>query len=103
MKTVNTVNACLPKMEPDEARRVRRCIMRRNNKIFELLKSWRLEGGVIDRIEAHIRRLIEWFDAQNKLVAITAEAFGTTIREFRNQLDSATPVHEMGGRAFQPG
>jgi RNA polymerase primary sigma factor len=75
-------------LEPDEARRIRRCIMRRNNKIFELLKSWRLEGGVIDRIEAHIRRLIEWFDAQNKLIAITAEAFGTTIREFRNQLDS---------------
>ena len=73
-------------MEPDEARRVRRCIMRRNNKIFELLKGWRLEGGVIDRIEAHIRRLIDWFDAQNKLVAITAEAFGATIREFREHL-----------------
>jgi RNA polymerase primary sigma factor len=63
-------------LESDEARRIRRCIMRRNNKIFELLKGWRLEGGVIDRIEAHIRRLIDWFDAQNKLVAITAEAFG---------------------------
>ena len=73
-------------MEPDEARRVRRCIMRRNNKIFELLKGWRLEGGVIDRIEAHIRRLIDWFDSQNKLVAITAEAFGATIREFREHL-----------------
>ena len=73
-------------MEPDEARRVRRCIMRRNNKIFELLKSWRLEGGVIDRIEAHIRRLIDWFDAQNKLVAITAEAFGATIRDLRENL-----------------
>jgi RNA polymerase primary sigma factor len=73
-------------LEPDEARRVRRCIMRRNNKIFELLKSWRLEGGVIDRIEAHIRRLIDWFDAQNKLVAITAEAFGATIRDLRENL-----------------
>ncbi|MBC2764433.1 MAG: RNA polymerase sigma factor RpoD [Desulfosarcina sp.] len=71
---------------PDEARRIRRCIMRRNNKIFELLKGWRLEGGVIDRIEAHIRRLIDWFDAQNKLVAITAEASGATIREFREHL-----------------
>ena len=73
-------------MEPDEARRVRRCIMRRNNKIFELLKGWRLEGGVIDRIESHIRRLIDWFDAQNKLVAITAEAFGATIGELREHL-----------------
>jgi RNA polymerase primary sigma factor len=75
-------------MEPDEARRVRRCIMRRNNKIFELLKGWRLEGGVIDRIEAHIRRLIDWFDAQNKLIAITAEAFGTTIRDLRENLST---------------
>ena len=77
-------------MEPDEARRVRRCIMRRNNKIFDLLKSWRLEGGVIDRIEAHIRRLIDWFDTQNKLVAFTAEAFGATIRDLRENLESKT-------------
>ena len=73
-------------LEPDEARRVRRCIMRRNNKIFDLLKGWRLEGGVIDRIEAHIRLLIDWFDAQNKLVAMTAESFGATIRDFRQNL-----------------
>ena len=78
------------RLEPDEARRVRRCIMRRNNKIFELLKSWRLEGGVIDRIEAHIRRLIDWFDAQNKLVAFTAEALGATIRDLRENLATKT-------------
>jgi RNA polymerase primary sigma factor len=77
-------------LEPDEARRVRRCIMRRNNKIFELLKGWRMEGGVIDRIEAHIRRLIDWFDAQNKLVAITAESMGVTIRELREHLTAKT-------------
>jgi len=78
-------------LEPDEARRVRRCIMRRNNKIFDLLKGWRLEGGVIDRIEAHIRRLIDWFDAQNRLVALTAESMGTTIRDLRENLeDKAT-------------
>ena len=75
-------------LEPDEARRVRRCIMRRNNKIFDLLKGWRLEGGVIDRIEAHIRRLIEWFDAQNRLIAMTAEALGATIRDLRENLAS---------------
>ena len=73
-------------LEPDEARRVRRCIMRRNNKIFELLKGWRLEGGVIDRIEAHIRRLIDWFDAQNRLIGATADGFGVTIRELRDHL-----------------
>jgi RNA polymerase primary sigma factor len=73
-------------LESDEARRVRRCVMRRNNKIFELLKGWRLEGGVIDRIEAHIRRLIDWFDAQNKLIGATADGFGVTIRELRDHL-----------------
>ncbi|BBO67463.1 RNA polymerase sigma factor RpoD [Desulfosarcina alkanivorans] len=85
-------------LDPDEARRIRRCIMRRNNKIFELLKSWRLEGGVIDRIEAHIRRLIDWFDAQNKLVAITAEAFGATIREFRDHMSARTRFMEWAAR-----
>ncbi|WP_419664141.1 RpoD1: RNA polymerase sigma70 factor [Desulfosarcina variabilis str. Montpellier] len=75
-------------MEPDEARRVRRCIMRRNNKIFELLKGWRLEGGVIDRIEAHIRQLIDWFDSQNRLIAMTADALGVTIRDLRDNLSS---------------
>jgi RNA polymerase primary sigma factor len=77
-------------LKRDEARRVRRCIMRRNNKIFELLKSWRLEGGVIDRIEAHIRRLIDWFDAQNKMVAFTADALGVTIRELRENIATKT-------------
>ena len=75
-------------LEPDEARRVRRCIMRRNNKIFELLKGWRLEGGVIDRIEAHIRKLIDWFDSQNRLIAMTAESLGATIRDLRDNLAS---------------
>ena len=73
-------------LDPDEARRIRRSIMRRNNKIFDLLKGWRLEGGVIDRIEAHIRRLIDWFDAQNRLVSMTAESLGTTIRDLRDHL-----------------
>ncbi|WP_054697036.1 RNA polymerase sigma factor RpoD [Desulfosarcina cetonica] len=73
-------------LDSDEARRIRRSIMRRNNKIFDLLKGWRLEGGVIDRIEAHIRRLIDWFDAQNRLVSMTAESLGTTIRDLRDHL-----------------
>jgi len=75
-------------LDSDEARRIRRCIMRRNNKIFELLKGWRLEGGVIDRIEVHIRRLIDWFDAQNKLIGASADSFGVTIRELRDRLNS---------------
>ncbi|PID40312.1 MAG: RNA polymerase sigma factor RpoD [Proteobacteria bacterium] len=88
-------------MEPDEARRVRRCIMRRNNKIFQLLKGWSLEGGVIDRIEAHIRQLIDWFDAQNKLVAVNAEAFGITIREFREKLNGKAEFMQWAQKQSQ--
>ncbi|MBU0986449.1 MAG: RNA polymerase sigma factor RpoD, partial [Proteobacteria bacterium] len=38
-------------LDPDEQRRIRRCITRRNNKTFDLLKDWRLEIGVVDNIE----------------------------------------------------
>ncbi len=75
-------------LDPDDQRKTRRCIVRRNSKIFELLKSWRFEGGVIDRLEGDIRRLIEWFDANNKLISMTAEAFDVPIKEFRACLDS---------------
>lgn len=75
-------------LDSDEQRKARRSIARRNSKIFELLKSWRFEGGVIDRLEGDIRRLIEWFDANNKLISMTAETFGVSIKEFRASLDS---------------
>ena len=39
----------------EEQRRMRRNITRRNQKIFDMLKEWRLEGSVIDQIEEDIR------------------------------------------------
>ena len=62
------------KMGPEERRRVRRSIARRNRKIFHHLREWRLEGSVVDRIEKAIRDHIEWFDAMNKLLLMCAEA-----------------------------
>jgi RNA polymerase primary sigma factor len=44
-----------PKFKAEEQRRIRRCIARRNQKMFELLKEWRLEGSVIDQMEEDIR------------------------------------------------
>ncbi len=74
------------KLPSDQQRRVRRCITRRNNKIFELLKDWRLEGNVIDRMEKDIRDLITWFDTQNNLFASTAESMNVTVTGLRQHL-----------------
>ncbi len=73
-------------MDSDEQRKIRRCIIRRNNKIYELLKEWRLEGSVIDRIEWEIRDLISWFDAMNKMITMCAESLGCTITELRENI-----------------
>jgi RNA polymerase primary sigma factor len=79
--------ASLPQGDED-LRKTRRCIMRRNHKIFELLKDWRLEGNVIDRMETEIRDLIDWFDDRHKLLAMTADTTGTTLTDMREALDN---------------
>ena len=48
-------------------RKHRRNITRRVDKVFDLLKNWRLEASVIDRIEENIRGQILWFDEMIKL------------------------------------
>ena len=74
----------------DEQRRIRRSINRRNNKIFELLKEWRFEGGVIDRVERIIREQIDWFDAMNKMISTCAESLSVPVSEFRKNLSTKT-------------
>ena len=71
---------------PEEHRRLRRAIARRNAKIFELLKEWRLEGGVIDKVERIIRGQIEWFDATHKMLLLCAEKLDTSLSELRAQM-----------------
>jgi RNA polymerase primary sigma factor len=78
------------KMSPEEQRRTRRSINRRNNKIFEYLKDWRLEGGVIDKIEQLIREQIEWFDFMNQKIAKYSEMLNSSIKELRNNMSSKT-------------
>ena len=74
------------KMKPDEKRRVKRNIARRANKIFELLKDWRLEASVIEGIESQIRYQIGWFDAMNKRTAESAEIFDASITDVKDYL-----------------
>ncbi len=75
-------------LDPDEQRRIRRCIARRNTKIFEALQGWRLEGSMIDKIEENIPEHIGWFDIRNKLIGMCAENFDTSVTELRENLAS---------------
>jgi RNA polymerase primary sigma factor len=72
-----------PPMEREERRRVRRCINRRNKKIFRRLKEWRLEGEIIDNIEQKIVQQINWFDKKNRILGDFAQQMEITISELR--------------------
>ncbi len=83
------------KMKTEEQRRIRRCISRRNQKIFDMLKDWRLEGSIIDQIEEDIRNLIDWFDAMNRVITATAESLNVPVASFRENLASKTRFVKM--------
>ncbi len=85
------------KMAADEQRRIRRCITRRNQKIFDMLKEWRLEGSVIDQIEEDIRNLVEWFDVMNRVITASAESLGVSVATFRENLRAKTRFIKMAG------
>ncbi len=84
------------KLKSDEQRRIRRCITRRNQKIFDMLKEWRLEGSVIDQIEDDIRNLIAWFDAMNRVITSSAESLNTPVANFRESLSAKTRFLKLG-------
>jgi RNA polymerase primary sigma factor len=90
VKAIHAENQTLRKMlfddelPADEARRVRRKIIRRNKNIFSLLKDWRYEAGIVERIEQIVRRQIAWFQGMNDFVGAVADAFKsspTSLRE----------------------
>ena len=55
-------------LEPHEVRKLRDDIRSKNEKIYELLKCWRFESGVVDKIEKSIRSNIHWFDTMDDLL-----------------------------------
>ena len=73
-------------LSSDEQRKIRRSVSRRTEKIFNLLKEWRLEVSVSDTIDEKIQSNIAWFDAMNKIMGRCADTFGTSVTEFRNHL-----------------
>jgi len=74
----------------DEQRKIRRSIARRSTKIFELLKDWRFESRIIDRIEDRLREEIQWLDDMHNKIAKQADLMGLPLTEFRANLTTKT-------------
>ncbi|MBW2642866.1 MAG: RNA polymerase sigma factor RpoD [Deltaproteobacteria bacterium] len=72
--------------DPDEKRRIRRCISRRNKKIFNLLKDWRFEIGVLDNIDKLIREQIEWIDSMNRMILMCSDTVNASVTELHSNL-----------------
>ena len=80
----------IDEMKSDEKRRIKRNIARRSNKIFELLKDWRLEASVIEGIESKIKQHIGWFDAINKRTAEGVDTFDASMADVKDHLKTKT-------------
>jgi len=76
-------------MDAEERRRAKRSIRRRNRKIFEFFKEWRLESNVIDGIEGMIMEQVEWFDTTNKVFTKCASIFDAPVADVREKLDTS--------------
>jgi RNA polymerase primary sigma factor len=76
------------KLDQEEQRKHRRNITRRIDKVFDLLKEWRLEASVIDRIEENIRNQILWFDEMTKLFSRGADIVDASVKELREHLNT---------------
>ena len=74
------------KLESDQRRKLTRSIARRVNKIFELLKDWRLEASVIDDIETKIWHQIGWFGARVKRTSDIADLLDVSTKELLENL-----------------
>ncbi|PIE74629.1 MAG: RNA polymerase sigma factor RpoD [Deltaproteobacteria bacterium] len=70
-------------VDKDEKKKIRRNIARRNDKIHELMKDWRLEGSILDKIEKKIRHQIYWYETMNSLLCDCAGIFSSNITDFR--------------------
>ncbi len=76
-------DAIMPKAE---RRKARRSIARRNVKIFTLLKNWRLEASVLEKIEGLINYQIDWFESANGKVARISDRMNAPVTELRTHL-----------------
>ncbi|RJQ58918.1 MAG: RNA polymerase sigma factor RpoD [Desulfobacteraceae bacterium] len=75
-------------LDSEEKRRMRRAIIRRNRKIFQLMRDWRLEGSVIDKIEKTIRDGIELFENMNRMITVCAETVQSQPADLMSNIDT---------------
>lgn len=66
---------CNPDIDPAHARKLKNDIRSNNEEIYDLLKVWRIENGIIDEIEKEIRGNIKWFDVMDNLIKRCAATF----------------------------
>jgi RNA polymerase primary sigma factor len=88
--------------EPEEKRRLRRSINRRTEKIFELLKEWRLESSIVDRIEHSIWDQIDWFDRMIDQLARCTAQVDAHQREILENLRSKTHFAKWAAERTHP-
>ena len=81
----------------DERRKLQRNIIRRVNKIFELLKDWRLEASVIDDIENKIWHQISWFDVRVKRTSQIADRLDVSTKELLDNLKTKANFVKWAG------
>jgi len=62
---------------PAAARKLRDEIRNNNEKIYDYLKDWRFESGILDNIEKSIRNNIKWFDTMDGLLKRCSGTFKT--------------------------
>jgi RNA polymerase primary sigma factor len=77
-------------LDSDKRRKINRNIARRANKIFELLKDWRLESSVIEDIESKIWHQIGWFDAKIKRTGDIAAMLDVSVNELLDNIHTKT-------------
>jgi RNA polymerase primary sigma factor len=87
---------------PEEKRRLRRSINRRTEKIFELLKEWRLESSIVDRIEHNISDQIDWFDRMIDQLARCTAQVDAPQREILENLRSKTHFAKWAAERTHP-
>ena len=70
----------------EDLRKYQKSIQRRNQKMFKLIKEWRLENSVIENIEKTIRDQVEWFDTMEKMLHLCAHTISTNTTELRKHI-----------------
>jgi len=78
------------KVDPAARRRARRCINRRNHRIFEHIQDWRLDPRLISFIVGSIQDHIARFDGLEREVAQAASQLGVTLTELREGCNRKT-------------